>query len=145
MRVLRILLQVAFGLLAVIVGASLLSAPKGSYGPLLVFLALIVLVILVLGPWWPNEENMARWSQKQKLDLPTDDPKVARRILSFLGVAVCLFMAWAHYTNPAAELWRIEKTIHAIAGTNGVVAFWVFLAFGGLASGVSASAKARKV
>ncbi len=144
MRSIRILLQVVFGLLSVLVIFVSLRAPSADYASNLGMLALFVLTFLVLGPWWPSHEHIDHWSQKWRLHLPTDDPQVAIYVANFLGAAYSLYKAWDRHTNPAMELWRFERTAYAIAGTNGVVAFWVFLALACLAYGMGVYAKARK-
>lgn len=144
MRAFRILLQVIFGLLSALVVFVFLRAPNADYVSNLGMLAFFVLIILVLGPWWPSQENIEHWSKKWKLQLPTDDTQVAIYIANLLGAAYGFYKAWDRYTNPTTELWRFEKTAYALAGTSGVVAFWAFLALACLAYGMSVYAKTRK-
>jgi len=96
-----------------------------------------------LGPWWPNQENIERWTQKWKLELPTDNPQVARYVVNFLFAAYGFYKAWETYENPTKTLWRFERTAYTIAGINGVIAFWLFLAIACLAYGTAAYGKTK--
>lgn len=144
MRAIRILLQAVFGILSALVIFVFLGAPNADYASNLGMLAFFVLIILVLGPWWPSREHIDHWREKWILQLPTDDPQVAIYIANFLGAAYGFYKAWDRYANPAAELWRLEKTAYALAGTKGVVAFWALLALACLAYGMDVYARTRK-
>lgn len=144
MRALRIILQLIFGLLSTMIIFIFLRDPGGDYASNLSMLVLFILIILVLGPWWPSQDNISRWAQNSKLRLPTDDPEVAIYVVNFLGAAYSLYKAWDIYINPVKDLWGFEKTAFAIAGTNGVIASWLILAFGCLSYGVSTYVRAKK-
>lgn len=144
MRALRIILQIIFGLLSAVIVLVFLRAPGADYRSNLTMLAVFILFIVVLGPCWPSQENIDRWSEKGSFRLPTDNPDVAKYVGNYLISAYCFYHAWDVYTSPTGELWRYEKTAFAIAGSNGVVAFWIFLAFACLVYGVAAHAKSRR-
>ncbi|MBK8744246.1 hypothetical protein [Propionivibrio sp.] len=138
MRAIRILLQLVFGLLST---AVVICLPDNDFSSSVAMLLVLALIIIVLGPCWPNQENIDRWTEKWNFQLPTDNPKVAIYVANYLGTALCLYRAWHVYTDPTKELWRYEKTAFSIAGINGVIAFWVFLAFACLAHGMATHAK----
>ncbi len=141
MRAIRILLQLVFGLLSV---AVVICLPDNDFSSSVAMLSIFALIIVVLGPCWPSQENIDRWTEKWKFQLPTDNQQVAVYVANYLGAALCLYKAWGTYTNPTKELWRYEKTPFAIAGINGVIAFWVLLAFACLAYGIATHAKSKK-
>lgn len=128
MRVLRIVFQIVFGLLSALIIFVFLRAPNADYLSNLLMLAFFIFIILLLGPWWPNEESIERWTRGWKLQLPTDNPRVALYLVNFIGSAIGFYKAWETYENPTKALWRFEKTAHSIAGTHGVIAFWLLLA-----------------
>ena len=144
MRALRILLQIICGLLSAVIVFVFLRAPGADFRSNLTMLAIFILFIVVLGPCWPSQDNMDRWSEKWNFRLPTDDPDVAKYVGNYLISAYCFDHAWDVYTNPIRELWRHEKTVFAIAGSNGVVAIWIFLALACLVYGAAAHAKSRR-
>jgi hypothetical protein len=77
MSVIRILLQIVFGLLSLVVVFFFLRGPNSNYATSLAMLAIFIAIILVLGPWWPSADKAHKW----KLNLPTDDPRVAAYLL----------------------------------------------------------------
>lgn len=139
MRVLRILLQIIFVLISLI--TIFLSKPVD--GGTLVMLAIFVLIILILGPCWPSQENIERWGARSKWHFPTDDPKVAIYVANYLVAGFGFYRAWVIYAHPTEKLWSKEYAVFAIGGINGVIAFWIFLAFAALAWGIAAQRKAR--
>ncbi|MFO1345586.1 MAG: hypothetical protein U1E85_04735 [Rhodocyclaceae bacterium] len=141
MRAIRILLQIVFGLLSAVV---LICLPDNDFSSSVTMLLVFALIIVFLGPCWPNQENINRWTEKWKFQLPTDNPQVAIYVANYLGAAFCLYRAWDAYANPTKELWRYEATSFAIAGINGVIAFWVLLAFGCIAYGLATHAKSER-
>ena len=141
MRTIRIFLQFIFGLLS---AALVICFPDNDSASSLIMLSVFALIILVLGPCWPSQENLDHWTNKWKFQLPTDNPQVAIYVANYLGTALCLYKAWDSYANPTKELWRYEKTAFAIAGINGVITFWLFLAFACLAYGMAAHGKSKK-
>lgn len=126
MRAIRILLQFILGLFS---AAVVITFSKNDPTSSLVMLSIFVLTILVLGPFWPSQENIARWTKEWKFQLPTDDPKVAIYVANLLGAAYGFYKAWDTYENPTRELWRYERTAFAVSGIKGVIAFWLLLAF----------------
>lgn len=144
MRALRILLQIIFGLLAAVSTLLLFNVPQQEHGTILVPLAGSIFIILLLGPAWPNKENIERWTRKWKFDLPTDNPDVAKFVGSYLFCAFCCYRAWDLYTHPAWELLRLEKIVFAIAGSTGVLGWWIVLAAACFVFGAVAQAKYRR-
>jgi len=139
MSVIRILLQVTFGLLSLIVVFFFLRAPNPDYATNLPMLAIFIAIILVLGPWWPSADKAQKW----KLNLPTDDPRVAAYLLcAFLG-AYAVYRAWDRYVDPNQDFMRFEKTVAALAGPAGVVAAWIIIAVGCFGSAVTFYRKRR--
>ena len=126
MLILRILLQVIFGLLSLVVGVLLLGAPNPDYAVTLPMLVLFIGIILVLGPWWPSRDKAQKW----KLNLPTDDPRIAGILLSACVAIYAFYRAWDGYMNPDHEFVRFEKTIVALLGRDGVAAAWIVIGLG---------------
>jgi hypothetical protein len=121
MLIFRRLLQIIFALLFVLILGIFLTQARPDYS-ILSFLVFIILIILVLGPWWPSEENMSKW----KLNLRTDQPKLAALLLSIIFVCVCFYFAWDAYMQPQQKFHRlILKSIAESFGPEGVVAFWM--------------------
>jgi hypothetical protein len=141
MSAIRILLQLIFALLSAVV---VICLPDNNFSSSVAMLAVFALIIVVLGPCWPSQENIARWSKILKFTLPTNNPQVAIYVANYLCTAFCLYKAWDTFTNPTKELWRHEKTAFAIAGISGVIAFWVLLALACLAYGMATHAKSKK-
>jgi len=137
-------LQIIFGFVLAAVLYSWWKSPNPNLEAAIGLSSTSLLIILILGPWWPSQENVDRLTQKSKLRLPTDNPQVAIYVFNFLCAAYSIYKAWDVYSNPVKELWQFEKTAFAIAGINGVIAFWLILAFGCLSHGASTYAKAKK-
>lgn len=126
MLVLRILLQIIFGLLSLVVGVLLMRAPNPDYAGTLPMLVLFIGIILVLGPWWPSGDKAQKW----KLNLPTDDSRIAAILLSGCVAIYAFYRAWDGYMNPDHEFVRFEKTIVALLGRDGVAAAWIVIGLG---------------
>ncbi|MFT3959848.1 hypothetical protein [Propionivibrio sp.] len=107
-------------------------------------LTVFIFFIIILGPCWPNQENIDRWAKKWNFRLPTDNPDVAKYVGNYIFSAYCFYHAWDVFTNPSAKPWRYEKIAFAIAGSNGVVAFWIFLALACLVYGAIVHARSRR-
>ena len=78
---------------------------------------------MVLGPWWPSPENI----EKSKLNLPTDNPKVAFPLFAAGMGLFSFYFAWAAYSQPQHNFRRFERTIYMLVGVEGVVIFWVIV------------------
>ncbi len=141
MRAIRILLQFILGLFS---AAVVISFSKNDPTSSLVMLSIFVLTILVLGPFWPSQENIARWTKKWKFQLSTDAQKVVIYVVNLLGAAYGFYKAWDIYENPTRELGRYERTAFAVSGINGVIAFWLLLAFACLIYGLVIHGKSKK-
>jgi hypothetical protein len=134
MRVLRNLMRVVIGLFSVILGALLL--PTDDYAGTLAVLGLFVIgAVLVLGPWWPKD--------KWRLKLPTDDPRIANISLSAFVAMFAFYQAWDAYVNPDPDFRRVEKTIVALLGRDGVTAFWIVIGFACLGATITFYKKRR--
>jgi len=141
MSAIRIILQVVLGLFS---AAIVLCFSDNDAVSSLIMLSVFVFFILVLGPLWPSQENISRWSEKSAFRLPTDNQQVAIYVLNYLCAAFGLYKAWDTYANPTKELWRHEKTAYSIAGIKGVIAFWLLLAVACLVYGMIAHEKSKK-
>jgi hypothetical protein len=129
--VLRNLLQVAIGFFSLALGALLL--PTDDYMGTLAVLGLFLIgVVLVLGPWWPKD--------KWRLKLP---PRIANILLSASVATFAFHQAWDAYANPAPNFRRVEKTIVALLGRDGVTAFWIVIGLGCLGATISFYRKGR--
>jgi hypothetical protein len=134
MHILRNLMQVAIGLFAVVLGVLLL--PTDDYrGTLAVIGLFFIGAVLVLGPWWPKH--------KWRLNLPTDDPRIANILLSACVALFAFYQAWDAYVNADHDFRRLEKTIVALLGREGVTAFWIVIGFGCLGATISFFKKGR--
>jgi hypothetical protein len=91
------ILQAIFGFLSVFVVIAFVRAP--NY-PLAYALAFFMFMILVLGPLWPNQENIDRWSQKLKLRALADNPQAPGYVSNFLSPFYSLYRACDTYANP---------------------------------------------
>ena len=141
MRAIRIILQLIFGLLSAMIIFVFMQVPNADNNSNIAMLVFFILIVFVLGPLWPSQENTERWIEK--VQFPTDDIEVAKYVANFLGAAYGFYHVWEIYTNPTKELWRLEKTAFSIAGTNGVIIFWLVLSFACLFSGIKYYVKAR--
>lgn len=101
-----------------------ISVSEPNYGSVFTSLVFPTFIILIFGPLYPTPQKMARWSQKSKMDLPTDDPAVAMPVLCFFLAANFFYIAWDRYDDPDAPLHRLEKLAYALSGHDGVIGFW---------------------
>ena len=85
MLILRSVLFIIFALLFVLVASGMVRSVNPDYSnlPILVFFAII---IAILGPLWPSKEKI----ENSKLNLPTDNPKVAFPLF-MVGVSLMSF------------------------------------------------------
>ena len=102
MLLIRRILQVAFGLVALAVLFTTLKSPTAHLLTNIAFIGFFVLIILVLGPWWPSADKAQKW----KLSLPTDDPKVAFPLLVAALAVFSFFQAWEAYSQPNPHFHR---------------------------------------
>lgn len=112
MLILRRLLQLAFGLVAAAVLFITIRAPGANVLTNLVFVAFFILIILVLGPWWPSADKISKW----KLNLPTDSPRIAFPLFAALLGGFSFFRAWDTYVRPNQEFRRFELFVSAQFG-----------------------------
>lgn len=118
--IVRFLLQIVFALAAAAIAFVTIKAPAGQLASNLAFIAFCIFIILLLGPWWPSADKVAKW--KPKLS-------AARRELAGpLGWALpgtyALFQAWDTYAHPNQEFHRVELVIAANFGAAGVAWMW---------------------
>ena len=144
MRLIRIILQIIFGLLCAVTFLMLLTAESRDYGTILVGLVIFVSIILLLGPFWPNKENSERLANKWKFNLPTDRPEIARIVGGYCFAAFFAYRAWYAYASPSIELIRFEKIIFAMGGSFGIVIWWALLAVASLSFGIAMHAKLKR-
>ena len=129
MRVVRRVLQILFGLLCLLLAFSWVFSQKPDYAITLPWFGFFVLIILILGPWWPNEENTSKW----KLRLPTDDPRIAFPLLGGIVGLYAFYKAWDTFSSTGHDFHRFEKIVAAFAGPNGVAVAWVLIGIGCIA------------
>jgi hypothetical protein len=80
--------------------ASIWLSPQPISAMDFVLPTLLVLIILVLGPWWPGQDKAHRW----KLNLPTDNPAIAAYLLSFYSGAVFFLLGLGRLLESGAHL-----------------------------------------
>jgi hypothetical protein len=124
---LRRLLQIVFGLLSAAVIFNMAKSPTADFVADTVMVGLFVFVILVLGPWWPSPDNARKWDWALKLDLPTDDPKIAAPLAGVALGAYSLYLAWSAHTQPNRELQLLEKIVAVFSGREGVAVAWAII------------------
>jgi len=122
----------------------LATAQSRDYGTILFGLAILISIILLLGPFWPNKENSERLTKKWKFDLPTDRPEIAKIVGGYCFAAFFGYRAWYTYASPSIELIRFEKIIFALGGSSGIVIFWAFFAVVSLSFGIATHAKLKR-
>lgn len=125
--ILRFSLLAIFALLFVLVATGVVRStdPNQSNIPVLIFFAI---VIAVLGPLWPSKEK----TEKLKLNLPTDNPKVAYPLfMAAMSLASFLFAAEA-WLYPSQSHTRLVAAAYSLFGNNGVIGFWTILGFIGV-------------
>ena len=127
MLLVRRLLQIAFGFLVLAWLFFTVTGPTANLVTNTVFTGFLVLVILVLGPWWPSPDNYRKWDWALKLDLPTDDPKIAAPLAGAAMGAYSLFLAWSAHTQPNPKFQLIEKIVASFSGREGVALAWAII------------------
>lgn len=122
MLLIRRLLQFALGCICVLLLFMMFDggASHPSRAELVGSLIFFILIILVLGPWWPSPDKVEKW----KFDLPTDNRNVAACIFGVIYFGYSFYTAWEIYMQPPKVFKRIFGLIAAIDGVNGVIAFW---------------------
>jgi len=126
MLIVRRLLQVAFALVAAAVAFITIKAPDGRLATHLAFIVFFILIILLLGPWWPSSDKIGKW----KLNLPTDNHKIAFPLAGAVLGVYALFQAWDIYARPNQDFRRFEIPIAAYFGAEGVAWAWVAIGVG---------------
>jgi hypothetical protein len=126
MLIVRRLLQVAFALVAAAVVFVTVKAPGGHLVSNLVFVAFCILIILLLGPWWPSVDKIGKW----KFNLPTDNPRIAFPLFGATLGAYALFRAWDTYARPSQDFYRFEIPIASLFGAEGVAWAWAAIGVG---------------
>lgn len=144
MRLIRIILQIIFGLLCAVTLLMLLTAESRDYGAIFIGLTIFVSIIFLLGPFWPNKEYSERLTNKWKFNLPTDRPEIARIVGGYCFAAFFACRAWYVYASPSIELIRFEKIIFALGGSFGIVIWWALLAAASLSFGIAMHSKLKR-
>jgi hypothetical protein len=85
-----------------------------------------VLIILLLGPWWPSKDKINKW----KFDLPTDDPAVAIPLLAAALSVYSFFRSWQIFVTPQRNFYRLERLVLALFGPEGVALAWAAFGLG---------------
>jgi hypothetical protein len=109
-------LQIACGLVVLAILVVTITSPGANILAEIVVMGFFVLIILLLGPWWPSADKAERW----KLDLPTDDPKVALPLFLAAVGAFSFFLAWDAHTQPNAHFRRLLGLVAQLFGADGV-------------------------
>ena len=126
---LRRLLQIVFGLLVLALLFMMVNSPTTNLGSSLGLIGVCILVILVLGPWWPGPDKAWIWDWALKFDLPTDDPMIAAPFASLAIGIFSLFHAWGH-TQPNPQIHRFERLIAPFSSHEGIALAWVLIGVG---------------
>ena len=126
MLLLRQLLQIAFGFLVLAWLFFTVTGPTADLVTNAAFTGFLVLIILVLGPWWPSPDKPRNWGWALKLDLPTDDPKIAAPLASAAMGIYSLFHAWEH-TQPNPRLHGFERIIGPWSSHEGIALAWAII------------------
>ena len=140
----RVVGVLVLGLLAVMALSGLFNGLDDKFATNLLAFILFTAFILLLGPFWPSEENLEKWAQNSKFNLPTDNPAVALYVLNFCAALFSLYMAWSRYAYPPTDLWRHEKVVLMISGQTGLVVSWLVVALGCFTAGVATCKKAKQ-
>ena len=126
MLLLRRLLQIVFGLLVLAVLDMMVESPTADLVSDAVMVGLFILIILVLGPWWPSPDNDRKWDWALKVNLPTDDPRIAAPLFKAAMGIYSLFHAWEH-TQPNPQLHRFERIIAPWSSHEGIALAWTII------------------
>ena len=140
----RVVALFVLGVMAALAFSDLFKGSDTNFAVNMAGFILFSAFILVLGPFWPSQENIEKWGRNSKFNLPTDNRAVALYVGNFLAAVFALCMAWDRYTNPTTRSWRLEKLAFVISGQAGVVATWLIVAIGCLTAGVVTYKKARQ-
>ena len=105
----RRLLQIIFGLLCCSFIFYMFKAPNQDYASDIIILALFVLIILVIGPWWPGSKNasklkmdsMNNTDQHQKLSA---QERGALKFFFWFSLAFTLLLLMAHPSKETVSL-----------------------------------------
>ena len=122
----RRLLQIVLGLAVSVVLITMLKSPTADLVTDAILIALFVLIILALGPWWPSLTNARYWAWFSKINLPTDDPKIATPLFQLAMGMYSLFHAWTH-TQPNQQFHRFERLIGPLSGHEGIALAWAII------------------
>jgi hypothetical protein len=128
MLFIRRVLQLIFGLLLAAVLYSHWKSPNPNYESTIGLSGIALLVILVLGPFWPSANKIER--AKAILDRVTGLPNATPVVVNVLGGLFALYEAWDSYAHSPREALRIERTIATLFGSGAVPVAWLFLAAG---------------
>jgi hypothetical protein len=128
MRVVRIFLQVVFGLLSGIMVLVLTTSPNPDYYTGFMLLGTFIFIILVLGPWWPTQERVR--NLPVVLDRMTGIPNATPILVNAVCAVYAVYRAWETVTHPGRDLHSFEKPIFFLLGTTGVMAAWVLIGVG---------------
>lgn len=122
----RRLLQIVLGLAVSVPLITMLKSPTADLVTDAILIALFVLIILALGPWWPRLTNARYWAWISKINLPTDDPKIAAPLLQLALGMYALFHAWTH-TQPNPKIHRYERLIAPFSSHEGIALAWAII------------------
>jgi len=88
-------------------------------------LGLFMIIILVLGPFWPSKEKI----ENSKFNLPTDNPKVAVPLFMVGLSLMSFYLAVNEWLSPSETHRRMVKTVYSLFGSTGVIVFWILIGF----------------
>ena len=128
MLFIRRVLQIIFGLVLAAVLYSSWKSPNPNYESTIGLSGIAVLVILILGPWWPSVEKIER--AKATLNRVTGLPNATPVVVNVLGGLFALYEAWDSHAHSSREVFRLERAIAAIFGPDAVPVAWLVLAVG---------------
>jgi hypothetical protein len=115
MLIVRGTLIFILSLLALLLVWAELRSPNPNLGSALVVLAgVFVLLILILGPFWPNARRTDKFKAYLSEVLGVRD---ATKIIAFTVVAIATFvLAWDRYADPMQEIHTLERLIALAVG-----------------------------
>jgi hypothetical protein len=130
MLLIRRLLQIAFGFVLFAVLSAMVKSPKIDFVTDAVLIGFPVSIILVLGPLWPSPDKAGNWDWALKLNLPTDDPKIAAPLAGVALGIYSLFHAWEHTQPNPPQFHRFERLIGLFSSHEGIALVWVAIGVG---------------
>ena len=130
MLLIRAVLLIIFGLLVAAVLAMMVEKPTADFGADAVMVGLFLFVILVLGPLWPNPDKPRNWDWALRLNLPTDDPKIAAPLGGLALGIYSLYHAWEHTQPNPPEFYRFERIIGLFSSHAGIALVWAAIGVG---------------